>query len=94
MSWKGGCVSSSQGSRPRLSGLVEVVVVVVVFMVVVVLMSLHHLRQAALIEHHAGQVPHLFPLHHRARGPQRPQRTVLLLQLLMLMLLLLGRRWL
>lgn len=68
------------------SGLVEVVVVVVVFVVVVVLVPLHHLGQAALVQHHAGQVAHLLPLHHGACSPQGPQCTVrlLLLQLLLL----------
>lgn len=98
MSCRWGCVAgcgfSTGDSRSRLSGLVEVVVVVVVFVVVVVLMPLHHLRQAALVEHHAGQVPHLLALHHGARGSQGPQRTVLLLLLLKLLvlMLLLGRR--
>lgn len=46
--------------------LIEMVVVVMVLMMVVVFVSLHHLRQAAFVQHDAGELPHLFLLHHRS----------------------------
>lgn len=58
-----------------------------VFVVVVVLVPLHHLRQPPLVEHQAGQIPHVFLLQ------QRPgQRPVALALLGPLLVLAVGRR--
>lgn len=56
----------AEPSRPRQgrnSRLVKVVVVVVVFMMMVMLVPLHHLCQPTFIQHHTGEVSHLFLLH-------------------------------
>ena len=63
-----------------------------VFVVVVVLVPLHHLSQPAVVQHHAGQVPHVFLLHHRSRSCQGAQGPVALALLGPLLVLAVGGR--
>lgn len=59
---QGHSCSSSRALRLRL---IEMVVVVMVLVMMVVFVSLHHLRQAAFVQHDARELPHLLLLHHR-----------------------------
>lgn len=68
------------------------VVVVMVFVVVVVLVPLHHLSQPPVVQHHAGQVPHVFFLHHRSWSCQGAQGPVALALLGPLLVLAVGGR--